>query len=86
MSPTKYNPQDLAKVIQWANANKVEYGDEKEIVFEQKKTSFIEEKVKLRNMNGIILTSLNMGTSGRTNKGKYKCKSADDNSLIPAYI
>ena len=88
VSPTKnYNPQDLAKVIQWANANKVEYGDDRKCVFEQKKTSFIEEKSEAKKYEWyhFDVPQYEVHHDG-PNKGKYKCKSADDNSLIPAYI
>jgi hypothetical protein len=82
-----YNPQDLGKILQWASSNPVEYGEDLKCFFEKKATSLIEEESETKKYEWFHydVPQYELHQSG-PNKGKYKCKSAEDKTLVPAYI
>eukprot|EP00943_MAST-04B_sp_MAST-4B-sp1_P009813 g9813.t1 len=81
-----YKPQDLEKILQWASSNPVEYGEDLKCSFE-KAASFIEEESETKKYEWFHydVPQYEVHQSG-PNKGKYKCKSAEDKTLVPAYI
>ena len=84
----KFNSESLAKVVQWANANPVEYGEDVKCAFEKAKdASFVEEsegKGEKYEWFHFDVPQYEVHQSG-PNKGKYKCK-CRGKELIPAYM
>jgi hypothetical protein len=76
---------DLEKAKEWAAANKVEYAKEQRKCLLNDPPSFMELGAAKEKWYKSIMPRFEVLKSG-PNKGKFKCKSAEEKVRIPAYI